>query len=369
MATLTDPALPELDFEFAAIYLLDATPSGLLWWSAPAAAPRPRRLHRRGAGDEPGSGAARACRAGWRRTATRALDRPGCADLRGDAPARRGDRRARRAGRRPLRLRLPGRPAGAPGRRRSSAPTAASVRPACTRRACAKPPTAPRCAPADDEGAAYRPTDEFTLDGDLFAAYGHASLVRVFVPFGVGRAAGARATGVLEAGYHISRQQPPGARADRGAARLRRHASPWPWRRRGSTRTSRSARRQLEIVTEVSRAIADLHRPGADAAPGRAQHGARRRCLRLPDRAAGRGRLGLVRRGRLRSGGRVAPAARRAARARLSSSRWRIAATRWSSRMRRTTSLISPHLARLLGIRSLAGAAAAGRRGRRLSAR
>src|SRR5215475_9503579 len=47
----------------------------------------------------------------------------------------------------------------------------------------------------------------FTLAGDIFESSGHADLIRLFLPFGLD--AGARATGVLEVGYHRSLMRRP----------------------------------------------------------------------------------------------------------------------------------------------------------------
>jgi len=105
-----------------------------------------------------------------------------------------------------------------------------------------------------DSKAIYRVTDEITLDAALFASYGHGSLVRVFVPFGADES-GTRATGVLEAGFHIShenkleRMQIEALRAC--AATI---ASTIETARLYEDVAGRA--RQLEIVTEVGRAIA-----------------------------------------------------------------------------------------------------------------
>lgn len=97
------------------------------------------------------------------------------------------------------------------------------------------------------------PQVPFTLDGDIFASSDHRDLVRVFVPFGLDPQA--RATGVLEAGYHradrgrLGRAQVEALRA--GAAQIA-----------VATETARlyeDVKRhaeQLEITTDVSRALA-----------------------------------------------------------------------------------------------------------------
>jgi GAF domain-containing protein len=105
-----------------------------------------------------------------------------------------------------------------------------------------------------EEGGAYRISDDFTLNQELYEAYGHASLVRVFVPFG-SDASGQRATGVLEAGYHVSRQR----RLDRVEIEALRACAATiavavETARLYEELTRRA--RQLEIVTEISRAMA-----------------------------------------------------------------------------------------------------------------
>jgi GAF domain-containing protein len=109
----------------------------------------------------------------------------------------------------------------------------------------------------DFDQATYRATDEFTLDAELFAAHGHGSLVRVFMPFGPIRTEGGskRATGVLEAGYHVSRRQ----RLERVQIEALRAcaailAAAVESGRLYEDLTERAT--QLEIVTEVSRTIA-----------------------------------------------------------------------------------------------------------------
>lgn len=111
-----------------------------------------------------------------------------------------------------------------------------------------------RLAGSPDEGGIYSITDDFTLNAELYDSFGHASLVRVFVPFGRD-SAGKRATGVLEAGFHNSREQ----RLERvQIAALRACAATIAV----AVETARlyedvvRRARQLEIVNEVSRAIA-----------------------------------------------------------------------------------------------------------------
>ncbi len=96
---------------------------------------------------------------------------------------------------------------------------------------------------------------DIQLQGDLFDSSGHAQLLRVFVPFGSDPAAGGRASGVLEAGYHISRKRQldrlqiealNAAAAQITAAVETAHLF----------EESRKRAEQLEIVAEVSRMIA-----------------------------------------------------------------------------------------------------------------
>lgn len=93
----------------------------------------------------------------------------------------------------------------------------------------------------------------FTLDGDIFETSRHRDLVRVFVPFGLD--VGQRATGVLEAGYHrehkrhLERPQIEAVRA--GAAQVAVAVE--------TARLYEDVKRhaeQLEITTDVSKAIA-----------------------------------------------------------------------------------------------------------------
>ena len=94
---------------------------------------------------------------------------------------------------------------------------------------------------------------ELQLQGDLFDASGHANLVRVFVPFGSGP--NGQATGVLEAGYHISRRR----QLDRRQVEALSAAASQVAVAVETARLYEDAEKraeQLEIVTEISRAIA-----------------------------------------------------------------------------------------------------------------
>lgn len=100
----------------------------------------------------------------------------------------------------------------------------------------------------------YQVSDDFTLNAELFDAYGHRSLVRVFVPFG-SDGAGERASGVLEAGFHFSREQ----RLERVQIEALRACAATVAVAVETARMYEDATRrarQMEIITEISRAIA-----------------------------------------------------------------------------------------------------------------
>jgi GAF domain-containing protein len=93
----------------------------------------------------------------------------------------------------------------------------------------------------------------FTLAGDTFDASGHAELTRLFLPFGLDVAG--RATGVLEVGYHRS----SGRRPDWGQVEALRAAAGQVAVAVETARLYEDARRhgeQLELSADVSRAIA-----------------------------------------------------------------------------------------------------------------
>jgi GAF domain-containing protein len=109
--------------------------------------------------------------------------------------------------------------------------------------------------PASAGRGTLQPARDIQLQGDLFDASGHAQLLRVFVPFGADPGAGGRASGVLEAGYHISRK--------RQLDRLQIEALNAAAAQIASAvetaylfEESRKRAEYLEIVTEVSRMIA-----------------------------------------------------------------------------------------------------------------
>src|SRR3989449_2489257 len=93
----------------------------------------------------------------------------------------------------------------------------------------------------------------FTLAGEVFERGGHKDLVRIFVPFGSDQSG--RATGVLEVGYHRSDQRRP----DWGQVEALRAAAGQLAVAVETARLYEEARRhaeQLELVADVSKAIA-----------------------------------------------------------------------------------------------------------------
>ena len=93
----------------------------------------------------------------------------------------------------------------------------------------------------------------FTLAGEVFERSGHKDLIRVFVPFG--RDTTRRATGVLEVGYHRSDQRRP----DWGQVEALRAAAGQLAVAVETARLYEEAQRhaeQLELVADVSKAIA-----------------------------------------------------------------------------------------------------------------
>jgi GAF domain-containing protein len=93
----------------------------------------------------------------------------------------------------------------------------------------------------------------FTLAGDVFERGGHKDLIRIFMPFG--RDQSKRATGVLEVGYHRSDQRRP----DWGQVEALRAAAGQLAVAVETARLYEEAQRhaeQLELVADVSKAIA-----------------------------------------------------------------------------------------------------------------
>ena len=93
----------------------------------------------------------------------------------------------------------------------------------------------------------------FTLAGEIFEKGGHADLIRIFLPFGSDQRA--PATGVLEVGYHRSHDRRP----DWGQVEALRAAAAQVANAVETARLYEEARRhgeQLELTADVSRAIA-----------------------------------------------------------------------------------------------------------------
>jgi GAF domain-containing protein len=108
--------------------------------------------------------------------------------------------------------------------------------------------SAPSGGPGGVEG-----TPPFVLDGDVFDTDRHRDLVRVFVPFGLDPRA--RATGVLEAGYHRLHKR----RLDRTQIEVLRACAAQVAVAVETARLYEDGKRHaehLEIVTDISRAIA-----------------------------------------------------------------------------------------------------------------
>lgn len=116
----------------------------------------------------------------------------------------------------------------------------------------------PACLIGRPEGPemASKPADgdpPFTLAGDIFESSGHADLIRLFIPFGLDSEV--RASGVLEVGYHRSLDRRP----DWGQVEALRAAAAQVALAVETTRLYEDARRhaeQLELSADVSKAIA-----------------------------------------------------------------------------------------------------------------
>jgi GAF domain-containing protein len=250
VAALTDPGLPELDFEIADIFLLESDPDGGLSVSACAGATASPDIP--SIPDERQKGAGTRRIPTWAAPGVRKLDPQ---DVLAYAASR---RRAIVVAARDAQEHddfVSGYPED--GLERLSVPvvrndgsSAASVHAARLREAADRAPMRGDA----DEGSLYRPTNELTLNAEMFDEYGHGSLVRVFVPFG-SNSSGDRATGVLEAGFHTSRAQSIGrVQIEALRACAATVAVAVETARLYEDVTLRA--RQLEIVTEVSRAIA-----------------------------------------------------------------------------------------------------------------
>lgn len=248
VSALTDPTLPELDFEFANIFLLEGTPNGGLAVHSSAGATNSPNVQS-SLDEAPGAHGHRVPT--WAAPGYRVLDRQ---DIVGYVAQRQRPVvvEALEAGNEMF---VEGYPEALLSRKQ--APIIAAdgsisghVRAVRLREAADRA----RLHSDDSEAGAYRITDDFTLNAELFNAYGHGSLVRVFVPFGSDGGAD-RATGVLEAGFHISREQ----RLERMQVEALRACAATVAVAVETARlyedVTRRAR-QLEIVNEVSRAIA-----------------------------------------------------------------------------------------------------------------
>ena len=250
VSALTDPSLPELDFEFAALFQLETAPDGELMVSSSTGATASPAID---AVLDPVAGATRRIPR-WVTRGGRVLDPHDILSY--VATRQRVVVVAAQAnpdddlfvnGYPEDRLeRLEARVLGADGS------SAGVVHAARLREAADRAPL--HTAETAAEGIVYRATDEVTLDADLFASYGHASLVRVFVPFGSDDE-GQRATGVLEAGYHIGRK----GRLERVQIEALRACAATVAVAIETARLYEDVAhraQQLEIVTEVGRAIA-----------------------------------------------------------------------------------------------------------------
>jgi GAF domain-containing protein len=109
------------------------------------------------------------------------------------------------------------------------------------------------CLIGERERARDGDSPPFTLAGEVFEKGGHKDLIRIFLPFGTDQ--GRRASGVLEVGYHRSFERRP----DWGQVEALRAAAA---QIAGAVETARlyeDAQRhaeQLELVAEISKAIA-----------------------------------------------------------------------------------------------------------------
>jgi GAF domain-containing protein/predicted dehydrogenase len=114
----------------------------------------------------------------------------------------------------------------------------------------------PACIIGQPDGGKDGAADDgppFTLAGDIFESSGHADLIRLFLPFGLD--SGARATGVLEVGYHRAVERRP----DWGQVEALRAAAAQVAVAVETARLYEEARRQaeqLEVSADVSKAIA-----------------------------------------------------------------------------------------------------------------
>jgi GAF domain-containing protein len=251
VVALTDPALPELDFEFANIFLLESTPDGRLAVEASAGSTMSSRVP--AVTYTPPDGTASSYLVPtWAAPGYRYLDRQ---DIVGYVAQRRRVVVVAARDAADDDHFISGYPEELLIRKqvpilKGDGSTEGYVRAARLREAADRA----RLRADDDEEGTYRITDDFTLNAELFEKFGHSSLVRVFVPFG-SEAAGEPASGVLEAGFHMSRER----RLERVQIEALRACAATiavavQTARLYEDVTQRA--KQLEIVNEVSRAIA-----------------------------------------------------------------------------------------------------------------
>jgi GAF domain-containing protein len=109
------------------------------------------------------------------------------------------------------------------------------------------------CLIGESERAHGGDAPPFTLAGEVFERGGHKDLIRIFLPFGTDQTG--RATGVLEVGYHRSFERRP----DWGQVEALRAAAAQIAAAVETARLYEDAQRhaeQLELVAEISKAIA-----------------------------------------------------------------------------------------------------------------
>ncbi|HEY4025898.1 MAG TPA: GAF domain-containing protein [Candidatus Dormibacteraeota bacterium] len=235
-AHLTDAAIPEFDFDFATVSLLEEIGDSTMLVRASAGASTSEAIAS-GAPAEPGG-----AKAGAGRVPRWVLDKE-----RVLAPR---DVLAYVA--RAWRVVLVGRPASSPSELIAGAlPNPFQWQQVPVVRSDGSVAlTVPACLIGEQETLEEAP---FTLAGDIYETSGHADLIRLFLPFGLD--AGGRATGVLEVGYHRS----SGRRPDFGQVEALRAAAAQVAVAVETARLYENARRhaeQLELSADVSRAIA-----------------------------------------------------------------------------------------------------------------
>lgn len=251
VAALTDTALPELDFEFANIFLVEGTVEGGLAVHAAAGATKSANIHATHDTSAHASGIPPRIPT-WAAPGYRTLDE---FDIVGYVARRRRAVVVAALDAPVDEHFLIGYPEDTLTRKqvpivRNDGTIAGYVRAARLREAADRG----RLHGDDDSGTPYQITDDITLNEELFHSYGHGSLIRVFVPFG-SDSANDRATGVLEAGFHISRA----TRLERVQIEALRACAATVAVAVETARLYEDVvrrARQLEIVNEVSRAIA-----------------------------------------------------------------------------------------------------------------